>query len=543
LLAAAPGLTILATSRAHLKLYGETEYAVPPLSAREDAVTLFVDRAAAVRPGFALTDVVAEICARLDGLPLAIELAAAHVRTLEPVEILARLERRLDILRGGPRDVAARQRTLRDTLLWSYDLLEPLQKRLFARLAVFAGGWPLAAADAVCCDGLELGAPPGLRSLAEANLVLPEAEARFGMLETIRELAGERLAASGEEPAIRDAHARWYLTMAEVGGPNRRGAERAAWLDRVGRERENMRSALAWSGAGGDVEIGLRLAAALAPFWIAHGLIDEGKRSLAAVLAEPAKQSLGRARALAVAGVVRMLDGDLEAGEDACRESLSLARRGEEWHRAVCLNVLGTAARYRGQWEEARRRYGEALGLATAGGLWWPGALVQANLGVLAGLEGRDAEAVERHEKAVGVAREGGDEWMLATCLMNTGRAVRQVGDPDRASALQDEALRSFVALENAWGIAVCLDAFAALAEDRGHHVRAARLYGAEEAVRERARIALWPTIREEHEAGLRTTASALGEAAWARARAEGRALTQDEAIAEATLHVPVATG
>ena len=153
LLAAAPRLKILATSRTHLNLYGETEYAVPPLSAREEAVALFADRAAAVRPGFAATDAVGEICARVDGLPLAIELAAARIRTLTPAEILARLDHRLELLAGGPRDVPARQRTLRDTLLWSYDLLAPEEQRLFARLAVFAGGWTLAAADDVCGPG------------------------------------------------------------------------------------------------------------------------------------------------------------------------------------------------------------------------------------------------------------------------------------------------------------------------------------------------------------------------------------------------------
>src|SRR6185436_54943 len=154
----------------------------------------------------------------------AIELAAAHIRTLAPTEILARLERRLELLAGGPRDVPARQRTLRDTLLWSYDLLAPVEQSLFARLAVFAGGWSVAAADRVCCRDLTLSASDGLQSLAEKNLVLPESEARFGMLETIRELAGERLAGGGEEPAIRGAHARWYLALAEAGGPNRRGA-------------------------------------------------------------------------------------------------------------------------------------------------------------------------------------------------------------------------------------------------------------------------------------------------------------------------------
>jgi predicted ATPase/DNA-binding SARP family transcriptional activator len=547
LLEAAPGLTILATSRTHLHLYGETEYAVPPLSAREDAVTLFADRAAAVRPDFAVTDVVAEICARLDGLPLAIELAAARVRSLAPVEILARLERRLELLAGGPRDVPARQRTLRNTLLWSYDLLAPVDQQLFARLAVFAGGWPLAAADGVCCRDLEVGAPAGLRSLAENNLVLPAVDGRFGMLETIRELAGEQLTAGGEEPAIRGAHARWYLAMAEEGGPNRRGAERAVWLDRVGCERENLRAALAWTGGSGDLETALRMAAGLAPFWIAHGLIDEGRRSLGAVLADPREPGIGRARALAVAGFLRVLEGDLEGAERACHQSLTLSGSGEDWYRAVALNVLGTAARYRGRWVQARRLYGEALALATTGDLWWPAALAQVNLGALAGLEGRHPEAVERHEHAVGIAREGGDAWMVAACLTHAGRAVRQLGDLDRASALQAEALRGFVALENAWGIAVCVDALAALAGDRGHHVEAARLYGAEEAIRAQARIALWPTIHAEHEAGMKGTASALGEAAWAAARAQGRMLTQPEAIAEArastALRAAIATG
>ena len=244
--------------------------------------------------------------------------------------------------------------------------------------------------------------------------------------------------------------------------------------------------------------------------------------------------SVGRGRALSVAGLLGLLDADLEGGERACREGLRMSGSGEEWYRALCLNVLGTAARYRERWEEARDRYSEALALATAEDLWWPAALVQSNLGVLAELEGRRLEAVERHEQAVAIARQGGDAWLAAASLMNSGRAVRQLGDLDRASALQAEALRSFVGLENAWGVAACVDLSATIASDRGQHFRAARLYGAEEAIRERARVARWPTIRAEHEAGMQATASALGEAAWARAHAQGRALTQEEAVAEA---------
>ncbi len=531
LLAAAPGLTVLATSRTHLNLYGETEYAVPPLTTHEDAVALFADRAAAVRPDFVVTDTVADICARLDGLPLAIELAAARIRTLEPPEILARLERRLELLTDGPRDVPARQRTLRDTLLWSYDLLAPEEQRLFAQLAVFAGGWTQDAAAAVCGPG----ARDGLRSLVEKNLVLHDTDGRFGMLETIRELAAALL---GDEPAIRAAHARVYLALAEAGGPNRRGDERISWLSRVGHERENLRAALAW--AGGDLEMRLRLAAGLGPFWIAHGLIEEGKRSLATVLGTAGGPSLGRARALTVAAFLRMLEGDLEEAERACRDSLTMS--GEDWYRAIALNMIGTVARYGDRFEEAHRLYDEALALAMSVDLWWPAALAQSNLGSLAGLEGHAAEALEHHEESVRIAREGGDMWMVSTCLMNVGRAARQLGDLDRASAMQAEALRSFVALDNAWGVAVCVDAFAVLAADRGHHVRAARLFGVEETIRERARIAPWPTIRAEHEAGIQATASALGEDAWERARAQGGALSQDEAIAEA-LRPPMATG
>jgi tetratricopeptide (TPR) repeat protein len=351
------------------------------------------------------------------------------------------------------------------------------------------------------------------------------ADGRFAMLETIREVARELL---GEEPATRAAHAGWYLALAEEGGPNRRGAERAAWLERVGRERENLRAALAWSGDG-------RLAAALGPFWVAHGLTDEGKRSLEAVLARPEP---GRARALAIVGLLRLLEGEVETAEEACRESLARLRAGEEWYRALVLNVLGTVARYRGHWEAARQRYEEALALD----LWWPAALANANLGALAELESRPAEALERQEQALAIAREGGDEWMIAACLMNGGRAARRLGDFGGANARLAEALRGFVALENSWGIAACLASFAALAGERGEYERAARLYAAEAAIRERARLPVWPTIEAEHETGLRVTAAALGAAAWERARGDGRALTQAEAIAEA-LPAPVATG
>ena len=360
------------------------------------------------------------------------------------------------------------------------------------------------------------------------------------MLETIRELALEQLVASGEERGLRHAHAGWFLASAEDGGPNRRGPERAAWLDRLDRERENVRGALAWRG---DAETGLRLAGSLLAFWLDHGLIGEGIDALAAALGRTSEPSLGRSRALAVSGILALLAGDLDGSERACSEALARSWPGEEWYRAVCLNAFGTGLRYRGSYDGARQRYEEALALAAQRDLWWPAALAHGNLGMLAVIEGRHAEGVASHERCSAIAREGGDAWMAAMSLTNAGRAVRELGDLDRATALQGEALRSFLALENGWGVAVCLDAFAGLAADRGDPVRAARLYGAEEAIRERAGIAPWPTTRSEHEAGIQATAAALGEAAWSRARAQGRAMTDDEAIAEAGLHPSVATG
>jgi predicted ATPase/DNA-binding SARP family transcriptional activator len=531
LLAAAPQLTVLATSRTHLRLYGENEYAVPPLGLESEAIALFADRARAAHAGFALTEAnteaVSAICVRLDGLPLAIELAAARVRTLDPAEILARLERRLELLTGGPRDVHARQRTLRDTLRWSYDLLPAPEQRLFARLGVFTGGW-FAHAAAVICDDDRL-AP-----LVEQNLIRVDGT-RFSMLETIRELALEELAAAGEEQRIRGRHASWLLGVAEAGGPNLRGDARAAWLDQVAEERENLYAALTWSASeAGDPETGLRIAAAMLPYWITHALLGEGRGFLAVLLARSAEPSVGRARALAAAGWLAGIEADVDRYEPAARESLALLPAGDDWHRAVCLNLLGTMARLDGRLAEARQRYEEALGVAAERDLWWPTALAWANVGTLAEIEGHQREALESHERSVSIAEAGGDRWMTATCMVNLGRAAGHAGEVERAIALHGEALRAFARLGNAWGVAVCLDGFACLAADRGDFLGAARLFGAEDAVRQRAGVSRWRTIRAAHDAGVRAASAALGDDAWAGAHAQGAALTEPEAIADA---------
>jgi len=301
LLGASRALKILVTSRAALHLYGEQELQVPPLAlpdprslcpvellAGYPAVALFVQRARAVKPDFALGEEnaapVVEICARLDGLPLAIELAAARVKVLAPAAILGRLENRLRLLTGGARDLPERQQTLRRAMDWSHDLLTGEEQKLFRRLAVFVGGFTLEAAEAASNAGgdLDLDVFDGVASLVDKSLLQQTGEsageARFGMLETIREYGLERLAASGEEAATRRAHAAYFLIMAEDGAPHLAGGgEQALWLERFFAEHDNIRAALGWLTRTGNADWGLRLALSLSQFWLEHAHPTEGR--------------------------------------------------------------------------------------------------------------------------------------------------------------------------------------------------------------------------------------------------------------------------
>jgi predicted ATPase len=303
LLESAPSLHVLATSREPLQVGGERELLVQPLPTSE-AVSLFVERARAIRNDFALTGenepVVAEICDRLEGLPLAIELAAARVRILSPQAILARLERPLELLTDGARDLPARQQTLRDTIAWSYSLLSPYERRLFARLAGFAGCSRLESAEQICVLGDD-GSPgrilDALARLVERNLLrrvhYANGEVRVAMLDTVREFALERLATTGEEQAVRDAHAAIYVELAETALLRYGTADEEHWLELVETDLKNIRAALRWLLDSGDARTALRLAEALTPFWRARGLVSEGERWLAA-----ARAAAGRHAAL-----------------------------------------------------------------------------------------------------------------------------------------------------------------------------------------------------------------------------------------------------
>src|SRR5215204_5645368 len=325
LLSAAPNLKILATSRTPLRLYGEHEFPVPPLSlpdpgslppvehlTRYGAVRLFVERARAVKPDFSLTEenapAVVEICARLDGLPLAIELAAARTKLLPPRAMLDRLGDRLKLLTGGARNLPQRQRTLRSAIEWSYELLDAGEMTLFSRLAVFSGGCTLEAMEAICDAESELPMDilEGTSSLMDKSLLRQEegaeGEPRFVMLETIHEYGRERLNKSGEAEEIRRLHAEYFLALAELGESKLRGPEEAKWLECLEIEHDNMRDALSRALDAEEAELALRLAGALWRFWWMRGYYDEGRRWLEAALAKDGRASAARAKALEAVG-------------------------------------------------------------------------------------------------------------------------------------------------------------------------------------------------------------------------------------------------
>lgn len=558
LLAACPGLRILATGRAVLHLRGEWSYPISSLalpdpaapSTREalaaaPAVALFVQRARATHPGFALTDEnaapVAAICARLDGLPLAIELAAARIATLPPAAMLARLDHPLDLLAGGARDLPDRQRTLRETIAWSYRLLADGERALFCRLAVFAGGATLDAITAVCDQGdLGVDVLDGIEALVRQSLVRPLAgpgeEPRFGMLETIHEYARERLAARHEAKAIRHAHAVAFLALAEVAEAALTGPHQAAWLTRLDLDHDNLRAALAWAMAQGEAAAALHLAGALWRFWQMRGHLREGRRWLAAALALPAEGILAaRARALNAAGVLAFQQGEYAASRALIHEDLALRRAlGDERGLAQALNNLGVLARTEGQLAAARTLHEESLAIRQALGDRWGIAQALNNLGVLARVRGEFARAQVLHAESLAIRRDLGDERGIIVALIYLGLVARARGDHLVARARYAESLAAARALGNLPLIAEALEGIALAVSACGDALRAARLFGAAAALRATLEVPFSPDDRGDHagwEARARSTLAAeVREAAWAA----GTRLPLERAIAEA---------
>ncbi|MBA3412882.1 MAG: tetratricopeptide repeat protein [Actinobacteria bacterium] len=466
LLAGAPSLKALVTSRAPLHLSGEHEYSVPPLAvpdleaseplatlAAYEGVQLFVERAQAVKPEFELTGenapAVAEICARLDGLPLAIELGAARVRILSPQALLGRLSQRLALLTGGARDAPARQRTLRDTIEWSYGLLSASEQRLFARISVFVGGRTINAAEAVCDPAAELGAAvfDGVASLVEKSLLRqdegPADEPRFFMLETIREYAIDRLERSGEGELLRQRHAHYFVALAEEAEPEILGPDQVVWLERLEAERANFRAALGWSLERGDTELALRLIGSLRRAWVARGYLSETRKWLEAAFEQSAAvPPQVEAKALYALGRVALVEGDYDQAIPSLEQSARLFRELSEAEGLVfSLADLSFVATAQGRHEDAQRFADESLAEGKAAGNERTIAAALHSLACTKFDADEYGEARSLFEQSLTLRRNLGDKRNIANSLCYLGSVALLEGDYDGATALLDESL------------------------------------------------------------------------------------------------------
>jgi predicted ATPase/class 3 adenylate cyclase len=467
LLAVAPGLKVLATSRAPLGLYGEHEFPVPPLSMPDlkrppslerltqyEAVGLFVERARTVVPDFAITNesapAVAEICVRLDGLPLAIELAAARIKMLPPKAMLKRLSSRLKLLTGGARDLPERQRTLRATIEWSHALLDRGEQVLFGRLAVFSGGRTLEAIEAICdTEGdLPIDSFEGVSSLLDKSLLRqeegPDGEPRLVMLETVHEFAREKLEQSGEAESIKRAHAEYFLTLAEEAYPQLKGPDQLEWLERLEIEHDNMRAALSWALERDEAEVALRLGGTLWWFWWMRGYYSEGRRWLEEGLAMEGQGSAEvRAMALAGAGALAEEQGDFDRAKEASQEGLELVHQAREASEAklYILVGLGAAAWRREEHERAQQLFEESLALSREMSDTWGFAVSLMLLGIVSHSRGDSEKASELNEESMDLFRERGDKYGLAQCLNNLAMVTRSQGDLERAANLTEESI------------------------------------------------------------------------------------------------------
>jgi predicted ATPase/class 3 adenylate cyclase/Tfp pilus assembly protein PilF len=484
MLAGAPGLKVLATSRSPLGLYGEHEYAVPPLSVPDvrhlpdlkslsqyEAVRLFIERAKAAKVDFEVTDesapAVAEICVRLDGLPLAIELAAARIKMLPPRAMLQRLTSRLKLLTGGARDLPERQRTLRATIEWSHALLDEGEQLLFARLAVFSGGRTLEAIEVICDTkgDLPVDAFEGISSLLDKSLLRqeegPNGEPRFVMLETVHEFAREKLRQSAEAEEIRRAHAEYFLTLAEEADPELRGPDQLEWLERLEAEHDNIRAALSWALERNEAVVALKLGGALSSFWLLRDYHSEGRRWLEEALTIDGRGTPEvRAMALAGAGWLAEDQGDLDRAQEACEEGLELlaneAREASE-AKLRLLACLGWVAWQREDYARATQLFEEGLALSQEmRDTWWL-AFTRFGLAIVPQSLGEYERATELYEQSMDLFRELGDKQSLAFCLNNLAMLVYSQGDLGRAEQITEEAIALHRELGNKGGVAMGL--------------------------------------------------------------------------------------
>ncbi|MEP6914983.1 MAG: AAA family ATPase, partial [Acidobacteriota bacterium] len=473
-----PALKALVTSRVALRIYGEQEFPVPPLPlpapgapsspstlGEYASVALFVQRAAAVRPDFALTPkngrTVAEICRRLDGLPLAIELAAARVKILPPGELLARIERPLELLTGGPRDLPERQQTLRQAIKWSDDLLTPSEQMLFRRLSVFAGGCTLEAAEAVCDASEDLGVDllDGIASLVDNSLLVQRVSEdggpRFLMLETFREYGREQLLEHSEAAATERAHAAYMLVVAEEETPEMTPEARDAWLRGCDAEHDNFRTAVQGLITAGDVEWALRLGAALFRFWEQRNHLTEGRETLARVLGMPAAPTRFRARALYCASVLADIQADVGASEALSREACGIYRQfGDARGIATTTTVMAYQAQRQGRYAEATALFGETVSMWEQLGEITAVDLAISNMAQAAKAGGNFELARRLLDQVVSSSQARGDVRGFAFALNGLGDVAAAEGNHGAARRYHHESLARYREIDDRWGIA-----------------------------------------------------------------------------------------
>lgn len=551
LLAAAPDLKVLVTSREPLHLYGEHEYIVPPLELPDpemmdlhrlaacESTALFMQQARAVRADFELTADnaldIAQICVRLDGLPLAIELAAARIKFLTPRLLLTRLSSRLNTLTGGAQDLPARQQTLRSTIEWSYNLLDAGEKQLFVCLAVFQGGCSLEAIAAVCGDRLPLDVFDGLESLVNKNLVRqvesPGGEPRFMMLETLHEYAWECIRAGNEAETLRRRHAAFFVELAERAEPELRRSHQMEWFRLLEIEHENLRTALRWSLDEGDKTFGARIAGALCLFWYAYGYHLEGRHWIQQLLEHlDAVDSRYRAKLLFAAGHIIVLY-DLEGAKSYFARSLHLAREsGDPVATAWALILLGYSMMFDVEAALATTEEGLALfrdldhrpGIAQALNI----------VGEITRATGDDERARRAYEECLVIAQETGEKRRIRFLLDNLSFLAQHAGDYSYAQELNDQSLRIALEMNNRLDIADVLAGRAGILGLTGHPEQAARLFGVWQATLESLGAVFQPSNKAEYDRAIAAVRAQLDNATFEAAWLTGRAMSLEEAVA-----------
>jgi predicted ATPase/class 3 adenylate cyclase len=555
---AAPGVTILATSRVPLRISGEQEYHVSPLPLPVsnhfddpdrltdfDSVVLFMERATAVRPDFRITKEnaasIAEISARVDGLPLALELAASRIKIMSPTELATRLDKGLSLLTSDARDVPVRQRTLRGTIQWSHDLLDAEQRRLFARLAVFAGGWTLEAAEAICGPRLKLEMVDGLTSLVDSSLVTrsvtSDGSIRFGMLETIREYAHESFTGSADEVGTRHRHTEFFRVKAEESAPHLPREGHLRWLKFLEREHDNLRAALEWAEKTGDTATALRTAAALWRFWQLGGHLEEGRARLERLLELPGakRRDSIRTRALGALGGIAYWQTDYETTRSAYEEAVEIARElGEPRLLSEAIYDLSHLPTVlEGDFDGSEWLLHESLRLADPADLPLTGRIWTA-LGFMGMVQSQRsiADRIEPIQKAITIGRELGDRLMVASNLIALAGLEFATANFDAARDHVQDAVKMSAGAESPILFATSFLPLAIMANHDGRHRRAAHLLGALQMMNEHAggsapEVAI--TFFGDPEPDAR---AALGDEEFERAWAEGYSSTVDEAVA-----------